>query len=152
MASIVRCPHCFIDVLPKPDGSCPACKANTRYVDPAKRDLVAAEFVDGERLPKLCYLCGQPSASAIECGLRNEPRGPDGAGVMARVLGAIGGSLLVSRREEFHKEFALSVELPVCSRHEGLEPPKPLYADRNAYRLTFAVHQHLDESRLKPRR
>lgn len=139
-----------MDVLPTPDGSCPTCKKNTRFVDPTKRDLVPAEFVDGERLPKLCYVCSQPSVNGVECGLRSEPRGPDRAGVMARILGVIGGGILLSTGpEEVEKEFALSVVLPVCSRHEALEAIQPLHVDLKARKLTFAVHKALSEARAK---
>jgi hypothetical protein len=153
VASIIRCPHCFMDVLPLPNGLCPACKGDPRFVDVAKRDLVPAEFVDGENLPHICCVCGQPSTSEVECGLKNEPPGPDKAGIMARVLGALGGGLLVSHGPtDVQRAFALSVKLPLCARHADVEPPKPLHIDRKAYRLTFAVHRALEESRLKPRR
>jgi hypothetical protein len=139
---IISCPHCFIDVSPAKDGTCPACRQDTTVIDPAKKDLVPAEFVDGERLPSLCFVCGGPSSGHLECGLRAPPRRPTGVGIWARLLGVFGGAVAVPHGATMpEKKFELSVELPVCSDHASLAPMAPLYVDRKKARLLFPVHK-----------
>lgn len=140
---ILRCPHCFIDVVPAKDGTCPSCRKDTRFADPAKARLVPAEFVDGERLPNICFACGRGSVAHVESGVRQAPE-VDGAGIFARILGVFGGALAVRvDAESSKKAFAVSVELPVCDEHRDTAPPAPLWFDAKTHRLTFPVHENL---------
>lgn len=144
---IISCPHCFIEVSPAKDGTCPACKKNTTVIDPEKADLLLAEFVDGERLPQLCFVCGKPSSGLVECGQRNEQRRLDPVeiprlwGVLTAVA-ALMNALKPPQQEA--KKFALSVQLPVCQSHSQRAPIEPVHVDTRAARLQFPVHKALD--------
>jgi hypothetical protein len=150
---IVQCANCFIDVSPNRDGSCPACQRDATRAQPDRQNLVKGEFVDGEKLPDFCCLCGKASSGHVESGVLNERQGLDQGGFLARVLGAIGGGTLLSFKPEPERaKFALSVRLPVCAAHQGVAAIEPLYVDQRAYRLTFAVHRALHEAWEKQRR
>jgi hypothetical protein len=150
---IVQCANCFIDVSPNRDGICPACRQNATLAQPEKQNLVKAEFVDGEKLPDICHVCGKPSSGHIESGVLNERQGIDEVGLFARLLGVLGGGLLLARNVELErKKFALSVQLPVCARHEAMGPIEPLYVDERTVRLAFSVHQALRDAWANQRR
>jgi hypothetical protein len=105
---------------------------------------VPAEFVDGERLPSLCFVCGQPSSGYVESGLRAPPKAPTGVGIWARLLGALGGGVAIPLDPHTpEKKFEFSVELPVCADHVTQGPIEPLYVDRQKARLLFPVHKNL---------
>jgi len=133
-----------MDVSPNRDGRCPACGGDAKRTHPDRRDLVKAEFVDGEKLPNLCCVCGKTSSGHVESGVLNEVQSLDTAGLLARVLGAIASvTILYLRPESERKKFALSVQLPVCAVHQGIAAIEPLFVDQRAYRLTFPVHKAL---------
>jgi hypothetical protein len=56
---LTECPFCYAPILPLIDGTCPACRRNTRTAPPENFRYTAAELTADQDLPACCVLCGQ---------------------------------------------------------------------------------------------
>lgn len=138
----INCPHCFIKVWVHDDGVCPSCRKNVNETRSELRDLSPVEFVDGEKLPRVCVVCGMRSTFNVEVGELNSDDKLDKQGLVSRVLGALGGVIAIRLTPHaYKKKFKLSVDLPVCEQHGHAETLKPIYIDHSRHRITIAAHK-----------
>jgi hypothetical protein len=83
-----------------------------------------------------------PSKLYVRIGEKNDAGGNDGAGVVPRLLGTLGGLIAFRINPPPPvKEYKISVDLPVCENHRGSKTLRPLYIDYRRYRITVPVHQ-----------
>jgi len=138
----VLCPHCFREVFVNVDAKCPACRLNADNRIDGHVDLKPMEFVDGEELPPVCVVCGDAAKSFVEVGEKNQGRGNDAVGILARIAAALGGLVAIRiKPEPYQKEWKISVKLPVCDRHRESKMLKPIYVDYDRYRIAIPTHQ-----------
>jgi hypothetical protein len=137
----VVCPHCFREVFVNTDAKCPACGGNVKDKGEDHADLTLVEFVDGEVLPPVCVVCGMASQAVVEVGERNERRRDDAVSIVSQIVGALAGWMTIPfKPEPYHKEWKISVKLPVCERHKDSRALKPIHVDYGHYRITVPVH------------
>jgi hypothetical protein len=136
----VTCPHCFREVFVNPDDRCPACRGNVNEGDPELADLTAVEFVDGELLPPVCILCGEESQFLVEIGEKHDLSTDDGPGFVAQLIGALNRVLFPTKPPSYFKEYAISVKLPTCERHQSSPLLNAVDIDYRRYRMSFPAH------------
>jgi hypothetical protein len=142
----ITCAHCIRVVSVTSDNICPACGGNTVAGNAEAEGLTLVEFVDGEKLPRVCVLCGCVAEHSVVVGERNEQPSRDKGFWLSRMLGALGGAHWFELKpQETVKEYRISVTLPVCARHRESRYLKPTYADYERYRLTVPAHRSFIE-------
>jgi hypothetical protein len=63
---LTECPHCFTSVLPKADGTCPACLANAGETSGVDANMTKVTLPSGAaNLPPVCVCCGTNTKLAI---------------------------------------------------------------------------------------
>ena len=55
---LTTCPHCFTRVIPKADGTCPACQRNVNDPRGADATRTSLRVSQGDVLPAVCCECG----------------------------------------------------------------------------------------------
>ena len=126
----------------KDDAICPACLESVANKNVEHDNLTPVEFVDGEKLPPICVVCGKASKYHVKVGEKNEVKRMDRVGILSRILGALGGRVFIRiKPEPFIKEYKISVQLPVCESHSASKTLKPIYIDYKRYRMTIPVHR-----------
>jgi hypothetical protein len=143
---VIDCPHCFTKVIPKPDGSCPACQGNTRESS-ASTEHSAVRIAHGTELPPICCGCGQPADQYHAITSHpTEGRG-EASGVMAVLLTLISWPMaLLMLLRGLHETSVVQVKLPTCPHCRQFGYPAPRYVDFKNARMTFVVHKRLKEA------
>lgn len=156
---MLTCPHCYSDVIPRSDHSCPACLEDTRAKPSVKRELTIYEH---EPLPAICHECAVETERYATVRVDNGER-PDrrelatifvfiAAALMSLVFAGI--MLLIRRRErsEVRRMLEVRVRLPQCEAcAERSGSPKPRHIDFEGNKITFIVHKKFRSRVLKAR-
>jgi len=138
----LMCPHCFRPVSVGNDAVCPACRRSTTEEGEGLRDLSLVEFVDGEKLPPVCILCGSSTISYTTVGERNESQEDDSVTVISRIMGALGGLISIEiGPRPVQREFKIAVQVPVCERHAHSKALTPIGVDYQRFRVTLPAHR-----------
>lgn len=120
---------------------------DTSDVDPEREGLTPVEFVDGEKLPPVCLVCGSVVSGYVTVGEKNEVRTNDSTTVFAHVMGFIGGLIAIPiGREPTNKEYKISVQVPVCERHRSSAVLNPIFVDYDRYRITLPAHEKFQKA------
>lgn len=141
---MARCPHCYVEVVPRSDGRCPACREDTARI--AGTDVDKREFVvrQDEPLPDLCHNCGVPTKRRIEVKVEKydeNDHAPTGtAAVLLKLFGALAGLHVFFGRTK--RPLVVDLRLPQCgdcaARHGS---PEPRHVDFSMHAMTLVVHK-----------
>jgi hypothetical protein len=137
----LTCPYCFRTVSVREDSICPACCRDTSQAPVESAGLSPVEFVDGEKLPPTCVVCGSDCENYVLVGEKNEKETQDSTSIFSRVLGLIGGVIAIPINPPPPKsEYKISVRIPVCERHKDSTVLKPIFVDYERFRITLPAH------------
>lgn len=138
----LTCPHCFRMVSVREDAICPACCRDTSQAPAESVGLTPVEFVDGERLPPSCLICGSDCEQYVLVGEKDEKETRDSTMVFSRILGLIGGVIAIPINPSPPKsEYKISIRIPVCERHKNSAVLKPIYVDYEGFRIALPAHR-----------
>jgi hypothetical protein len=143
---IIECPYCHTRILPKADGSCPACGKNTQDrlgTDANKTSLVVSP---GMRLPGICIICGGPAAE-LQCISKRHHMGEDSNKGQSSVgLGLMGGALGWLLRIFFMRgSRSVAVDVPVCKGCNKQVNEAVRYVNHERGTMTFIVHRNVKD-------
>lgn len=164
---LIDCPHCFTRVVPKADGTCPACQKDTR--ETAGGDLTRATMpvAQGDVLPPVCCHCGRDTRRCVAVSIEAAGKGQDLPG------GGTAISLLLSLASLFVSMLAflilwpvfvyrllrgiagtsvVEVRVPQCEVCAAYGDPRPQRVDFENARMTLVVHKRLKEATAVARR
>jgi hypothetical protein len=143
---VIDCPHCFTKVIPKPDGSCPACQGNTR-VSRARPDYSACRVGHNAPLPPICCGCGQAADQYYAITSHSTEGRSEASGVTALLLAMISLPMAIFMLLRGMQETSVvQVKLPICPHCRQFGLPTPQYVDFKNARMTFVVHKRLKEA------
>lgn len=140
--TVCECPHCYMRVIYKPDGTCPSCHRNSNDRAGANPSLTTLIIRDTDKTPGLCITCGVPTDRkvAVEKS-RNDDRE---SSLILSLLGLM-SALLVGLgfiKTGHHGEW-VSLSVPVC---EGCRrAPQPRHMSFELSSMTFVVHRRFKE-------
>lgn len=140
---VVDCPHCFTKVIPKPDGTCPACQRNTQDGH-ARPDHSAVRVAHNAELPPLCCGCGQATDQYHTITNHSSEGRAEGSGVLAFLVALLSLPMaLFLLLRGIQETSVVQVKLPICPHCRQFGLPKPQYVDFKNARMTFVVHKRL---------
>ena len=143
---VVDCPHCFTKVIPKPDGSCPACQRNTQE-NLARPDFSAVRILHNATLPLICCGCGQAADQYQSITSHSTEGRTEVSGIMAILLAIVSLPMaLFMLFRNIHETSVVQVKLPICPHCRQFGIPAPQYVDFKNARMTFVVHKRLKEA------
>jgi len=141
---MARCPHCYVDVIPRSDGRCPACREDTARI--AGTDVNMREFVvrQDEPLPDVCYKCSASTQRRIRVKAEKydeNDHAPTGtAAILLKLVGVLAGVLVIFGRTK--RPLVVDLRLPQCGdcaeRHGS---PEPRHVDFSTHAMTLVVHK-----------
>lgn len=145
-AMLVTCPHCYTRVLPKADGSCPACQKDTREISGADLTRASIRIEQGQELPGFCCDCGQATNrySSVYCVSRARDN-PSGLAQIMIALVSWPMALYFFLRG-IQNAGRLRIKLPQCERCATRGTPLPQHVDFENARATFVVNVKLCEA------
>lgn len=142
---LIQCPHCYTKVMPKPDGSCPACQKDTadlRGTDPTRHSL---RLLQGTSLPGICCDCGEETDRYFIVSCTSSTDRDQLSGFAQSLI-----ALLVSWPMALYffllgiqNRTVVRIRMPQCHDCALTSPPKPRYVDYGNARMTFVVHNNL---------
>lgn len=141
---LVDCPHCYTRVVPKSDGTCPACQRQVTGEHDAQPGRTTLRVAQGTRLPPVCCDCGQPTERYVAVGGKSagEPSGWS-ALIVSLFSWPIGLWMFLRGLE---RTSVVQVRVPQCWQCGRGGRPKPRYVDFPNARMTFVVHRKLKET------
>jgi hypothetical protein len=141
---LINCSHCNTRIVPKSDGTCPACQKDTRDTTGLDLSRASIHVSQGDVLPTICCECGQPTSRSVpvyrKTSGRDEPSTIVGLVIFALLSFSAGLYLLL--RGVANTNVA-QVRMPQCEACARRGPPEPRYVDFANARMTFVVHQNL---------
>ena len=145
---ITECPHCFVRMVPKADGTCPACQQDTRGAfgtDPTRTSLCVSQ---GTVLPSICCDCGEEAERSVAVCRSSDGEQDQPSGFVQLLI-----ALLVSWPmalyfflRGIHKTSIVQVNIPQCHECARNATPQPRYVDFANARMTLVVHKNLKEA------
>jgi hypothetical protein len=143
--TIIQCPHCFTQVIPKSDGTCPACQRNTRDregIDDTRRSIRISQ---GDVLPPICCDCGEAASvyTPVSRTLANAQGQPSGVWQILMALFLSWPMAVYFFLRGISQASVVQVRLPQCARCRERAKPSPRYVDFPNARMTFVVHKNL---------
>ena len=72
---LTNCPHCFTRVVPRSDGSCPACQSDTHDTAVGEPSRTPIHVWQGDILPPICCGCGQRTSRVVSVYRKMAPEG-----------------------------------------------------------------------------
>ena len=144
---LVDCPHCFTAVVPKSDGTCPACQGDARApgLDP---DKISLRIVQGAVLPSVCCDCGKFTDRFVDVSRSRSDDREQGSTFVGNLFGLFASwplSLFMLLRG-IDQTRVVQTQLPQCAVCAGDGAPRPRYVDFNEVRMTFVVHRKLKDA------
>jgi len=150
---LIKCPHCYSRVLPKPDDRCPSCGRNVkdrRGADRTKTELVLTE---GDPLPPICLLCGDPTDRTVRVRFHKaDPANADKEVAAVLMLVSLFVALLaylLRPRRGIYIEMRLP-QCRACKKKTGKPEPRHIAWDRRE--LTLVVHRKFRDAVVARRR
>jgi len=152
---ITECPHCLTRVIPKADGTCPACQKHvrdTRGADPSRTSLRVSQ---GTVLPAICCDCGRQTERCVTVCLSSRGQQDQEPGFAKTLMALLVGwpVLLTLLFRGMHILFRgvdstslVQVKMPQCRACAQLGTPQPRYVDFANARMTFIVHKNLKDA------
>lgn len=145
---IAECPHCFTRMIPKADGTCPACQKDTRDMrgtDPTRTSLRVSQ---GDVLPAICCDCGHETERRVavcqsSCGEQDQPSGVVQAFIALFISWPMAIYFFL---RGIKKTSVVSIKMPQCKECAQRSTPHPRYVDFPNARMTFVVHKNLKEA------
>ncbi|RJG02858.1 hypothetical protein [Noviherbaspirillum sedimenti] len=147
--NLTECPFCYAPIHPLADGTCPACRKNTRTAPPENFQYTAAELSADQDFPACCILCGQDTENielfVFSYDSHLGDRLDDAAYfafLMFSVL-TVGLGLfllpLYRRRLRNYRQMTYAINLPFCP---ACLPAKPAYAPITIEGSTYHFKVH----------
>jgi hypothetical protein len=88
---LIDCPHCYTRVVPKVDGTCPACQKDTNDLAGADLSRTSIRVGQGDVLPSVCCDCGYQTQRRVRVYRNNQgDKGELRTGIGALILAALG--------------------------------------------------------------
>lgn len=150
---LTDCPHCFTRVVPKADGTCPACQRDIHESGSHDPNMVSMKIAQGDELPSVCCQCGLATDRLIR--LHKTSAGKDGLPttfwehLVARIAGLFAPiraiSMLETMFEGSQATIGVDVDLPLCDLCRAQGVPDPIYVDFANARMTLIVHRTFRE-------
>jgi hypothetical protein len=144
---LINCPHCYTRIVPKSDGSCPACQKNTQDTTGLDVSRTSIHVSQGDILPAVCCDCGQPTSRTVAVYRKSsggdEPSTALGLAIIVLVSWLAG--LLLLLRGAANKSVA-QVKIPQCEACAERGSPEPRFVDFANARMTFIVHKNLKDA------
>lgn len=122
--NLTECPFCYAPIHPLADGTCPACRKNTRTAPPENFQYTAAELAVDQDFPECCVLCGKDTDNVEEFVFQYDSHLGDrfdDAAYMAFVMFSVltaGVALLFLRqyrkRLRNYRKMTYVINLPFC--------------------------------------
>ena len=141
---LIDCPHCYTRIVPKSDGSCPACQKDTRDTTGLDLSRTSIQVSQGDVLPPICCGCGQQTSRVVavyrKTSSGGEPSTLVGAVVFALLSWCVGIWLML---RGIANTTVAEVKMPQCEACGRQGPPEPRYVDFANARMTFVVHRNL---------
>jgi hypothetical protein len=120
----VECPHCYTNILPHADNTCPACQGDLSSLVGVNPNKVSFLIHESEELPSYCYSCNQYTEQEVRVS-------GDQESILSRFLTGD-----VSPEETSN----VVIFLPQCKLCAEIEDPEPVEVDYENQTMTFAVH------------
>ena len=139
-----ECPSCFTTVVPKDDGSCPACQQNMRGI-PVDSSRCSLRVSQGEQLPPICCRCGGATVDKVAI-VRSSAEGRDEFSTTMKSLIASLFSLpmaVFAILKGIHETSVVEVRVPLCKQCVLDGPIEPRYVDFRNASMTLIVHKNL---------
>jgi hypothetical protein len=141
---LIDCPHCYTRIVPKSDGSCPACQKDTRDTTGLDLSRTSIQVSQGEMLPPICCGCGQQTSRTVVVYRKATPPGEPSTFVGAAVFWLLSwplGIWLMLRG--MANATVVEVKVPQCEVCARRGSPEPRYVDFANARMTLIVHRNL---------
>lgn len=139
---ILKCPHCFNNVLVSENKTCPACHKNVENTIGLNKDITSVNIKHKQSLPKICMLCGQLSDKVHKVEFEKDV--PDSTADFIQFFQLLGGSLLqiFSLKNGKSKQVEISLELPFCKACYKLKNKvSPKHVDFENYSVTYIANK-----------
>ena len=140
---MITCPHCYVDVLPRSDQTCPACGKSTRRVEGADRSKRELSIYQDEPLPAACYLCTRETHTSdlvqTEKYDENDPAPTRNTSILLKILAGLMGFHLFFGRTKH--PMVVAIKIPVCDACRSAGVPEPRHVDFHRHMMTFVVHK-----------
>ncbi len=144
---MIRCPHCFVNVLPIRDGICPSCQGDTRK--PSQSTLTPLWISVGEKLPPICINCGTSTRRKVtvvrtfDTGRQEQDSGhqlgPNLAVIAFELVKSVAKSVFAQPVE------GIGLKIPQCGPCAKLNDVAPLHVDNDGDRMEFAADRRFCE-------
>ncbi len=144
---LMQCPHCFTKVMPKGDGSCPACHKATqdaKETSPTRRSLRLSQ---GESLPGICCDCGEVTDRYFSVTCSSSPEENQPAGFGQALIGMLFSwpMALYFFLLGIQNTRVVRVRMPQCRTCAQARTPEVRHVDFGNAAITFVVHNNLYE-------
>jgi hypothetical protein len=139
---ILKCPHCFNNVLISENKTCPSCNKNVDDTIGLNKDITSVNIKHNQSLPKICMLCGQLSEKVHKVEFDKEV--PDSKADFIQILQLLGGSIstMFSLKNGKSKQVEISLELPFCKACYKLKNTYgPKHVDFENYSVTYIANK-----------
>jgi hypothetical protein len=144
---LTDCPYCHTRVVPKADGTCPACQKNALEATRPDSSWTTIRVSQGDVLPPICCECGQPTSRVVAISRTARPGGEPSTSVGVAVFLVFSWLLgLWLMLRGMANTTAAKVTLPQCESCGRRGPPEPRYVDFANARMTFLVHKNLKDA------
>jgi hypothetical protein len=140
----VECVNCCETVIPKADGTCPACRRHAlESPDPAgmaqgRGEQVMMRIPEGARLPQICCTCANPTERLVKI-YRTQRVG--GESTFVRVILALAGSFLAMSKDLWPTVRDVVLHMPHCKVCSSKQRLSPVYIDFERRAMKFMVHR-----------
>lgn len=134
-----ECPLCFSRVHIGADGTCPACRGDTRTA-PVDGSWTAVTVCAGHSLPCCCFLCGAPTRQAktfaFHAGQGHVPEG------LVDRLAMLGAAVALFSLLAFKRRVTYRRPLPICAGCAAGRPQVvPLQVSPEQESVRIRVHR-----------
>ena len=144
---LIDCPHCYTRIVPKSDGSCPACQRDTRDTTGLDLSWTSIRVSQSDVLPPVCCECGLRTSRMVSVYRKTSPAGEPSTLVGMAIFWLVSwvvGLWLILRG--MANASVVEVRLPQCEACAGQGPPEPRFVDFGNARMTFIVHKNLRDA------
>ena len=141
---LVDCPHCYTRVVPKSDGTCPACQREMALEDGVRSTWTTMKISQGAHLPPVCCECGSRTRRYVHVDADT------GSGPKAwlEIIASLTSwpSTLWMFWQTMKRTSCVRVRMPQCSECGRSGKPKPRRVDFPNATMTFVVHRRFQHA------
>lgn len=144
---LIDCPHCYTRIVPKSDGSCPACQQDTRDTTGLDLSRTSIRVSQGDLLPPVCCGCGQQTSRVVSVYRKTSPAEEPSTIFGTVIFGLVSWSIgLWLMLRGMANTTVVEIKMPQCEACAGRGPPEPRYVDFGNARMTLVVHRNLKDA------